>query len=137
MSVAGNSSRIRFPSRRCRIMRRRRLWTTLLGILVSLAASLICAAWPGTSTFTVGTETTYVTEPLDKHGYVDYVTALNQRISKGITPEKNANVLIWQALGPRPEGGTMPPEYFQWLGVESPPEEGDYWISWHAYLKQR
>jgi hypothetical protein len=117
-------------------MRRRRLWTTVLGILASVAVSLVWAAWPGSSTFTVGTETTYVTEPLDKHGYVDYVTALNQRLRKGITPENNANVLIWQALGPHPEGGTMPPEYFGWLGIESPPEKGDYWVSWDNYRKE-
>jgi hypothetical protein len=117
-------------------MRRRRLWVTVLGILASLAVSLLCAAWPGSSTFTVSTETTYVTEPLDKHGYVDYVTALNERLRKGITPETNANVLIWQALGPHPEGGTMPPEYFQWLGIESPPEEGEYLVSWRNYLKE-
>jgi hypothetical protein len=118
-------------------MRRRRFWTTALGILVSMTASLVYAAWPGRSTFTVGEETTYVTGPLDKHGYVDYVAALNERLRKDITPENNANVLIWQALGPRPEGGRpMPPEYFQWLGIESPPEQGDYLVSWQNYLKE-
>jgi hypothetical protein len=117
-------------------MRRRRLRYTLLGILLSIIVSLVIAAWPGSSTFTVSPETTYVTEPLDKHGYVDYVTALNQRIGKGITPENNANVLIWQAIGPPPEGVTMPSEYFQWLAIECPPDEGEYWISWQAYLKQ-
>src|ERR1700730_3386738 len=98
-------------------MRHRRLWSTVLGILASVSVSLVCAAWPGTSTFTVGSETTFVTEPLDKHGYIDYVTALNERLGKGITPDNNANVLIWQALGPHPEGGTMPEEYFQWLWI--------------------
>ena len=83
----------------------RRLWRNALRALPLVAASFVWAAWPGSSTFTVGTETTYVTEPLDKQGYVDYVAALNQRMRKGITPEQNANVLIWQALGPRPEGG--------------------------------
>jgi hypothetical protein len=58
------------------------------------------------------------------------VTALNERLSKGITPENNANVLIWQALGPHPEGGTMPSEYFHLLGIESPPEQGEYLVGW-------
>jgi hypothetical protein len=53
-------------------MRRRRFWPTFLGILLAVAASLIYAAWPGRSTFTVGSDTTYVTGPLDKRGYVDY-----------------------------------------------------------------
>jgi hypothetical protein len=64
---------------------------------------------------------------------VDYVTALNERLRKDITPESNANVLIWRVLGPHPEGGTMPPEYFKWLGIESPPESGEYLLSWRNY----
>jgi hypothetical protein len=115
-------------------MRRRRFWKALLAILCPLAVSLVIAAWPGTSTFTVSKETTYVTEPLDKYGYVDYVVALNEYLRKGVTPENNANVLIWQALGPHPEGGTMPPEYFQWLGMESPPEEGAYLARWSKFM---
>jgi hypothetical protein len=118
-------------------MRRRRLWVSLLGFFGSILVAVIFAAWPGRSTFTVGPETTYVTGPLDKHGYVDYVTALNERLRGDIKPENNANVLIWQALGPHPEGGTMPDEYFQWLGIGSPPEKGEYWVSWRNYLEER
>ena len=65
--------------------RQRRLWTVLFGVLLSLAVSLVYAAWPGRSTFTVSPETTYVTGPLDRHGYVDYVTALNERLRGTIT----------------------------------------------------
>src|SRR2546423_1468368 len=101
-------------------MRRRRLLLIVLGLLTVILALFIYAAWPGHSTFTISPETTYITEPLDAQGYPDYVTALNQRLSQGVTPENNANVLIWKALGPHPEGGTMPPEYFQWLGYEPP-----------------
>ena len=43
--------------------------------------------------FTISKETTYVTGPLDKYGYIDYETALNERMSKGVTRETNANVL--------------------------------------------
>src|SRR5262245_58903778 len=116
-------------------MRRRRLWITVASILLTLAALLIYAAWPGRSTFTISPETTYVTGPLDAHGYIDYVTALNERLRGNIKPETNANVLIWQALGPRPEGGTMPPEYFQWLGIAEPPEQGEYVLRYDDYLK--
>src|SRR5437764_836871 len=51
----------------------------------------------------LGKDTTVAMGPLDKAGYIDYEAALNERLGKGITPEKNANVLIWQALGPKPE----------------------------------
>src|SRR5260370_30476628 len=118
-------------------MRPRRWWKIALGILLLFLAPLVYAAWPGSSTFTVSPETTYITEPLDKDGWPDYVIALNQRLSQGVTPENNANVLIWQALGPHPEGTTMPAEYFQWLGVPEPPEQGEYLVPWEKYLKEK
>jgi hypothetical protein len=65
--------------------------------------------------FTLGKETTYITGPLDEDGYVDYATALNERLRKGIKPEENANVLLWKAFGPRPEGAKMPPDFFKFL----------------------
>jgi hypothetical protein len=83
----------------------------------------------------VGKETTVVTGPLDKEGYIDYAAALNEQLGKGITPEKNANVLIWKAIGPRPEGGNgMPAEFFKQLGVEEPPAKGDYLIGLEQYV---
>ena len=115
-----------------RIRRVLRYWPALA---VAGSVLLVYLAWPGRWTFTVSPETTYVTEPLDANGYVDYPTALNERLGKGITPESNANVLLWQAFGPRPEGGTMPPAYFLWLGVPPPPEEGEYFIRWEKYVQ--
>src|ERR1051326_5404127 len=86
----------------------------------------------------LGKETTYITEPLDKDGYLDYESALNDRLGKGITSEKNANVLLWKALGPRPEGGKgMPEGDFKRLGIQEPPENGDYFIGYRAYLKDQ
>src|SRR5437870_5722081 len=52
--------------------------------------------------FTISKETTYLTEPLDKDGYIDYRAALNKLLSKGVRPETNANVLLWKAIGPKP-----------------------------------
>ena len=42
---------------------------------------------------------------LDKEGYVDFQAALNDHFGKGVTPNTNANVLIWKALGPTPPAG--------------------------------
>ncbi|MEX2026028.1 MAG: hypothetical protein WEH44_01985, partial [Pirellulaceae bacterium] len=101
--------------------------TTLLLIAV-------VAAEP-TPVFPIGKETTFVTGPIDAEGYIDYAAALNKIISKGITPETNANVLIWKALGPRPEAGKpMPAEFFKRLGIERPPEDGQYLVSLEAFL---
>jgi hypothetical protein len=136
--MPGNAARFVTSLRRgLSIMRRRRRWATVLGILALAAGVIGYMMWPGSSTFTVGSQTTYVTGPLDKHGYVDYVTALNEQLSKGITPKDNANILIWQAFGPRPEGGAaLPPEYFRWLGTEPPGEAGAYLVRWRDYLQQ-
>ncbi len=94
---------------------------------------LLAAEDKPTPKLPLGKETTYVSGPLDKEGYIDYEAALNDRLGKGITPEKNANVLLWKALGPTPEGKTMPADYFKWLGIDEPPREGEYFIELRKY----
>ena len=89
----------------------------------------------GRGHFTISKETTYVTGPVDKDGYIDYAAALNERLSKGVAPENNANVLIWKALGPRPEGPAMPPEFFKLLRIDPLPEKGDYFVDLDRYIK--
>jgi hypothetical protein len=89
-----------------------------------------------TPRFTISKETTYVTGPVDKDGCIDYAAALNERLGKGVGPADNANVLLWKAFGPRPAGRPMPPEFFKWMGVETPPERGDYYIDPLRYLKE-
>jgi type II secretory pathway pseudopilin PulG len=119
---------------RHRVRRVLRFWP----ILVVMAGLLVAyALWPARYKFTVSQETTYVTESVDAHGFLDYQGALNDRLGQGISPDTNANVLIWQALGPHPEGGTMPPEYFRRLGIPSPPEKGDYFIAYDKYFQDR
>ncbi|HZU34918.1 MAG TPA: sigma-70 family RNA polymerase sigma factor, partial [Gemmataceae bacterium] len=83
--------------------------------------------------FTISKETTYVNGPLASDGAIDYETALNERISKGITPETNANVLLWQALAPSPRDTPMPPGFFDWLKVPEPPKRGEYFIELPRY----
>jgi hypothetical protein len=75
----------------------------------------------------LGKDTTFVTGPLDKHGYIDYEAALNAECSKGVTPESNANaLLVLRVFGPTPQGAEMAPEYFKWLDVPVPPKDGEY-----------
>jgi hypothetical protein len=84
----------------------------------------------------LGKDTTVVTGPLDEEGYVDYEAALNDRLGKGVRPETNANVLLWKALGPNPEGPRgMPAEYFKRLGMEEPARDGHYFVGLGAYLR--
>jgi len=87
--------------------------------------------------FTISKETTYVKGPLDKDGFIDYATALHERMSKGITPENNAVVLLWKAMGPNPRGVKMPAYFFDWLGMEAPPKNGNYFVDFERYLKEQ
>jgi hypothetical protein len=85
--------------------------------------------------FTPGKDTTFVTGPRGADGRIDYVAALNERMRRGITPASNANVLLMQVFGPRPEGADMPPAFYKWLGVEPPPEKGDYLVGLFQYAR--
>ncbi len=87
--------------------------------------------------FTISKETTYVTAPLDKDGRINYAAALNERLRKGVTPQNNANVLLWKAVGPHPVRANMPPEFFQWMGIDAPPESGEYFVAHERYIKER
>jgi hypothetical protein len=86
---------------------------------------------------TVGKDTTYVTGPLDKDGYVDYVAALNELRGQGVTPDTNAAVPIWQALGPAPDGKARPAAFFKLLGMKEPPADGDYFVDLGPFLRDR
>jgi hypothetical protein len=96
-------------------------------LLLSLVAADDKPAQPAPK-LPIGKDTTYVDGPLDSEGYIDYEAALNDRLSKGITPEKNANVLLWKAIGPTPGGGKVSARYFKRLGIEEPALHGDYFI---------
>ncbi|MBW3543079.1 MAG: hypothetical protein KY476_22705, partial [Planctomycetes bacterium] len=89
----------------------------------------------GKPRITVSKEVTFFTEPLDKDGYVDYVEALNRRLSEGVTAENNANVLFYRALGPRPEGVEQPEEFFRRMGMARSSEKGDYFVRYTQYLE--
>jgi len=90
---------------------------------------------PPTPKLPLGKDTTYVIGPFDKYGYIDYEVALNAELSKDIIPDKNANVLLVQALGPAPEGGDgMPPAYYKWLEMPILPKEGEYFVGQGKFL---
>ena len=82
---------------------------------------------------TISRETTYITEPLRKDGYPDYVAALDQQFSAGVTPENNAAVLFWKALGSEEIRPEYRDKYFQMLGIPPLPEKGDYFVDFDKY----
>jgi len=85
---------------------------------------------------TISKETTYITEPLRKDGYVDYLAALNERGKKDVTPENNAAVLFWQAMGPSEVKPEIRSRYFRMLGMERPPEKGDYFVPLDKFVQR-
>ncbi len=114
----------------------------LLAIPLLLSGMLLAADNKPTeepkSKIPVSKETTHVTGPLDKNGYVNFEAALNEILAKGITPETNANAKLWQAFGPAPEGGSgLPDEYFKRLGIPRPPKDGAYFVGLYPFMKQR
>ena len=49
---------------------------------------------------TIGVDTTRITSPLKADGSVDYLAALNQKYSAGVTRENNAAVLLFEIFNP-------------------------------------
>ena len=78
-------------------------------------------------------DTTVITQPLRKDGYVNYLAALNNRAAEGVTPENNAAVPFWQAMGPSGIKPEMRSRYFQMLKMTPPPEKGDYYVSFDEF----
>ena len=86
---------------------------------------------------TVSKETTWATEPLRDDGTVNYLEAVNRLFSKDVTPENNACVLLYQAMGPSPEGQRQPDLFFRRMGIEPLPDEGKYFRPLRQWIRER
>jgi hypothetical protein len=116
---------------------RRWYWGAILGCL-----SLAYGVWRAnvlliSPKLEIGPETTYVTGPFTADGRIDYSAAMHERLSDGVHPDANAAVLIDRAFGP----GAIPAElrgrYFDWMGVDPLPEQGNYVITQLDWIRQR
>ena len=85
----------------------------------------------------ISKETTWATEPLRADGTIDYLEAVNRRFGKDVTPENNACVGLYQAMGPSPEGKRQPDSFFRKMGVEPLPDEGTYYRDLGKWVKDR
>lgn len=86
---------------------------------------------------TICKETTHFTEPLRDDGTVNYLEAVNRLFSKDVTPENNACVLLYQAMGPSPEGRRQPDLFFRRMGIEPLPDEGVYYRDLGKWVRDR
>lgn len=111
------------------------IFALLACVVIAFALNLMVES--NKPSFTVGRDTTRITEPLDTEGYVDYPTALNNQLREGVTPDNNANVLLLLAFGPRPEGAPLAPEFYEALGIAPPPETGNYFVKLSDYVQKQ
>ena len=84
---------------------------------------------------TVGPDTTILTGPLTEDGLVDYVAAINNRLSEGITRDNNAVVLLVKATGTDRAGlGEFHTRLAEMLEV--PDDQPGLWVSWRDFTKR-
>ena len=69
----------------------------------------------------VSKETTFIVEPLDADGYVNYTEALNRAEAKGVTVENNFEIVVRELLGPAEIPETFRAEYYRRLGIKDLP----------------
>lgn len=86
---------------------------------------------------TVSEQTTRITQPLRPDGSVDYVAALNERQHQGVTPENNAAVLFWKAVGPEEIQPEYRTKYFGMLGIRPLRRRGDYFVTLDNFVDRR
>jgi len=86
---------------------------------------------------TVSVKTTRILQPLDGEGYVDYVAAINQRASQGVTPENNAGAWFVRGLGISGLEPAARAQFFKLLKIEPLPERGEYLIEFDEFVKKK
>jgi len=114
----------------------------LIGLLlVGMWASVGLAEGPATKPagakkvkITISKATTYLTGPVNEDGTVNYVAAINEIYSKGVTRENNAAILLLKAVGPEMIDATVRGKVLEALGVDLP-ADGGYFMDLGDYVK--
>jgi len=97
--------------------------TIVIGLLLSLCPVTAFAGKPKPplqfehQRIRVSKKTTFILGPLRKDGMVDFAAALNARGRKGVTPEKNAAVLIAQIVSRSLLDAGFQKEFYEELGI--------------------
>lgn len=80
--------------------------------------------------------TTHIVQPLRDDGYPDYIAALDQLQSDGVTPWNNYAVELISAFGPSDIEESIRQQYLTKLGAPDLLESDDYLIGFREYLEQ-
>lgn len=125
----------------------RRKWRTVFRCLLALAGTFVLALivwgvlwyrWAHKpAPLVVSKETTFITGPVRPDGSINYIAALNERYSEGVTPENNGAVLFWQAMGSSNIPAEDRQEFFKLLGIQPLAEEGDYFVPLAKFVEER
>jgi len=86
---------------------------------------------------TISRETTRITQPLDDDGYVDYLQALNDQATEGVTPENNFEVIVRQVMPFEEISENLRSEYFRLLGIPIPDENKDFFQEFIQYALEQ
>lgn len=104
--------------------------------LVLLVIYLGWRFWPAPDVvLEISKETTWITEPLDVEGRPDYVAAYNQMLSKGVTEENNAGVLLLPLIDDIYKDQIVRERIYLILGLEQPGEEVKRFVDFSVYIK--
>ena len=104
-------------------------------LLVSVISRQRSLPKDGEPLFEPNVAASHIVAPLDANGDVDYEAYINQESSKGVTSENNAMVKIVEALGPEPDGQTMPQEFYDRLGIGPLTDRNDYFTEFSVWYR--
>jgi hypothetical protein len=86
------------------------------------------------SRLNVSPQTTGGAVPLRPDGYPDYLAALNDRTSQGVTPENNAAVLLVRAIGVQEVPKELRAEFLKRMGLPAKLDSPSF-VAWEKYCK--
>jgi hypothetical protein len=78
--------------------------------------------------FKIGDNTTVVSGPLNPDGTIDYVAALNDKLSRDVTPENNGFVVWLKIMGTNAIGKEARADFVDLSGSKDAPAVG--WVDW-------
>lgn len=94
-----------------------------LALIVAIFSAVLTGDEPAATSrpaVRIAYETTRILKPLGNDGLPDYLAALNQSHSKGVTSENNAAVLVVEACGLTGYSAKTQPEALRILGMKAP-----------------
>ena len=107
-------------------------WLATLVIFAVSTGIGLGSAW-GPTKIELSYETTRILRPVNDDGTVNYLAALNEQYSKGVTAENNAAILLLQAAGPEMLPLVIKDELLAILGLPALPRKGDYFVRFATY----